>query len=104
MNKLAQSVYLIWEKVGRQASMTPAGATGDQTINAREGSVNLAAGQSSLTVTNQLVSESSVIIAVPQTLDGTLTSVRAVPGAGSFTITGNANATNETRVGFMVIG
>lgn len=81
---------------------TAGGTTGAQTINKSAGSVNFAAAASSLVVTNSLVTATSNIIATVQTNDGTLKTVLAVPAAGSFTLFGNAAATAETRVAFLV--
>lgn len=83
-------------------TITPAGTTGARTINQLAGSVNFAAAASSLVVTNNLVTVNSVIIATVRTADGTLMSVQAVGGNGSFTLFGNAAATAEARVDFVV--
>ena len=80
-----------------------AGTTGAQTINKTIGSVNFAAGATSLVVTNNRVSTTSVIIATVATNDTTLKSVIAVAASGSFTLYANAAATAETRVNFIVI-
>lgn len=85
------------------ATMTASGTTGDRTINKSAGSVNFAAGASSLTVTDSLVTTNSIVIATIQTDDATATSVKAVPGSGSFTLKLNAAATAETKVAFLVI-
>ena len=84
-------------------TVTASGTTGAQTINKTVGSVNFAAGASSLVVTNSRVTTASVIIATVATNDTTLKSVVAVAGSGSFTLTANAAATAETRVNFIVI-
>lgn len=84
-------------------TITPAGTTGAQTINKQMGSVNIAAGQSSVVVTNNRVTTSSVIVATVATADATLKSVVAVAANGSFTLTGNAAATAETRINFLVL-
>lgn len=84
-------------------TITPSGTTGAQTINRTIGSVNFAPGASSLLVTNARVSAASVIVCTVGTADATLKSVAAVAAAGSFTIWGNAAATGETRVNFIVI-
>lgn len=84
-------------------TITPAGTTGAQTIHKQMGSVNVAAGQSSVVVTNNRVTASSVIIATVATADATLKSVVAVAANGSFTLTGNAAATTETKVNFLVL-
>ncbi len=83
-------------------TVTTGGTTGAQTINKSIGSVNFAAGASSLVVTNSLVTTSSVITAIVGTNDATMKSVAAVAAAGSFTLHANAAATAETRVNFNV--
>ena len=85
------------------ATMTAAGTTGNQTINRAAGSVNFAAGASSLTVTNGLCTTSSIVICTILTNDTTAVIKNVVPGSGSFVITLNAAATAETKVGFLVI-
>ena len=84
-------------------TVTAAGTTGAQTINKTVGTVNFAAGATSLVVTNNRVSTPSVIIATVATNDTTLKSVIAVAASGSFTLYANAAATAETRVNFIVI-
>lgn len=72
-----------------------------------QGAVGIAAGQSSVVVTNPLVTPQSFIIAyVSQaSADGTLLRVdRIVPAAGSFTIYGNANATAITNIDWAIFG
>lgn len=90
-------------KTVHAATNTAAGTTGAQTINKATGTVNFAAGASSLVVTNSLVTTSSIVFAVVRTNDTTATIKNVVPASGSFTITLGANATAETSVGFMVI-
>jgi len=85
------------------STITPAGTTGARTINKNAGSVNFAAGASTLVVTNSLVSTSSVILATVGSNDSTMKGVHVVAGAGSFTIHGNTVPTGETRVNFLVI-
>lgn len=82
---------------------TTGGTTGAQTINKGAGSVNFAAGATSLVVTNSLVTTSSLVRVWIQTNDATMKSVVAVPASGSFTVYANAAPTAETRVGFEVI-
>ena len=84
-------------------TITAGGTTGARTINKTLGSVNFAAGASSLVVTNSRVTTSSIIIATVATADATMKSVVAVAAAGSFTLTANAAATAETRVNFTVL-
>lgn len=83
-------------------TITAGGTTGAQTINKAIGSVNFAAGATSLVVTNSQVSTSSLIIVTVQTNDTTAKSAAVVPGSGSFTIYLNAAATGETKVAFWV--
>lgn len=84
-------------------TITAGGTTGNQTINKMAGTVNFAAGASSITVTNSLVDTSSIILGVIRTADATATFIKSiVPGSGSFVITLNAAATAETSVGFVV--
>lgn len=87
-----------------EGTITPIGTTGNRTINAPAGTVNIAAGQSSVVVTNNLVTANSLVFTVIRTADASLNYIdNVVPGAGSFTITGNANATGTVSVGFLVI-
>jgi len=83
--------------------ITTTGTTGDQIINAMNGTVNIAAGDSAITVTNSLVSTSSTVFAVIRTNDATARIANVVPASGSFTINLTAAATAETSVGFLVI-
>lgn len=84
-------------------TITAGGTTGNQTINRPAGTVNIAAGQSAITVTNSLVTANSIILPVVRTADATLLYVKSVvAGSGTFTITCNAAATAETSIGFVV--
>ena len=65
--------------------------------------MNFAADATSLVVTNNLVTTSSIVFAVIRTNDATAIIKNVVPAAGSFTINLNAAATAETSVGFNVI-
>lgn len=84
-------------------TITPAGTTGAQTIHKQMGSVNIAAGQSSVVVTNNRVTLASFIFPSISSNDATLKSVTCVAANGSFTLTGNAAATMETKVNFLVL-
>ena len=83
-------------------TVTAGGTTGAQTINKTVGSVNFAAGATTLVVTSSLVDTASVIVATVGTNDATMKSVAVVAAAGSFTLHANAAATAETRVNFCV--
>lgn len=84
-------------------TITAGGTTGNQTINKQAGSVNIAASGTSVTVTNSLVTTSSIILATIATNDSTAVIKNVVPGSGSFVITLNAAATAETRINWIVI-
>ncbi len=85
-----------------QGTYVTTGTTTAQTINKPSGSVNLAAGATSVVVTNSICSATSSVMCTIQTHDGTATSVQAVPASGSFTIYLNAAATAETRVAWWI--
>jgi hypothetical protein len=84
-------------------AITPGGTTGNQTIDKAAGTVNIAAGNSSVVVTNNLVSTSSLVFAVIRTNDATATIKNVVPASGSFTINLTAAATAEISIGFLVV-
>lgn len=90
-------------KVVFQATETPGGTTGNQTINLPSGSVNFAAGATSIVVTNSLATTTSHIFCTLESNDATAVIKNVVRASGSFTINLNAAATAETRVGFFVI-
>lgn len=80
------------------------GAPGNATLNTPTGRSAFAAAVSAVTITNNLVSATSIVLPVLQTVDGTLTQIlTCVPASGSFTCTGNAAATGTTNFGWMVI-
>lgn len=83
-------------------TITPGGTTGNQTIDKASGTVNFAAGASSLTVTNSWVNTSSIVLAVVRTNDATAYIKNVVCNNGNFVITLGAAATAETSVGFVV--
>jgi hypothetical protein len=84
------------------STITAGGTTGNQTINKPSGTVNIAAAGTTVTVTNSLVSTSSIVIAVVRTNDSTAYIKNVVPSAGSFVITLGAAATAEVSIGFIV--
>ena len=80
--------------------------TGAATANALQGRAAIAAGASSVVITNAYVNANSKIFAVvaQAAADGTLLRVeRIVPAAGSFTIYGTANATATTVIDWTLI-
>lgn len=95
-----------WNSFGDQiivpATNTAALTTGAQTINKISGTVNIAAGDSSVVITNSKVSASSLVIPFIRTNDATARIKNAVPGNGSVTIR-TTPVTAETSIGFLVI-
>jgi hypothetical protein len=89
-------------KITFDSTITAGGTTGNQTINKPSGTVNIAAAGTTVTVTNSLVSTSSIVIAVVRTNDSTAYIKNVVPSAGSFVITLGAAATAEVSIGFIV--
>jgi hypothetical protein len=89
-------------KISYSNKITAAGTTGNQTINKRTGTVNIAAPGTSVTVTNSLVSTTSIVYAVIRTNDSTAVIKNVVCSNGSFVINLNAAATAETSIGFIV--
>lgn len=89
----------------RVTSFTDGSATpGDATINSLSGRNAFAIGASTVAVTNNKVTANSRIIVTLEFVDATLTFIRtAIPTAGSFTVTGNANATAATKFSWLVI-
>ena len=70
------------------------------------GNVTITPGTSSVVATNSAITSSSIVLAtiVGTTADATLTSiVRINPGSGTCTIYGNANATANVSVRYVVI-
>lgn len=83
-------------------TITAGGTTGNQTINKISGTVNIAAAGTAVTVTNSLVTTSSLVFAVIRTNDATAQIKSVVPAAGSFVIN-IAACTAEVSIGFFVI-
>jgi hypothetical protein len=80
--------------------------TGAVTANVLQGTCAIAAGSSSIVITNDKVDANSIVVAyVSQAAaDGTLLRVeRVLPAAGSFTIYGTANATATTLISWAVL-
>lgn len=88
------------------ASTVASTTTGAVTANVLQGTCAIAAGASSIVITNDKVDANTIIYAVVSqaSADGTLLRVeRVVPAAGSFTIYGTANATATTLVRWAVL-
>ena len=84
------------------STITPAGTTGAQTINRISGKVNAAAGTTSLVVTNNLVTTSSIVMCQMGTNDATARITSSVESNGFFTIN-YVMPTAETVIKFTVI-
>jgi hypothetical protein len=92
---------------GLASASAAALTTGAYTQNTVSGRASIAAGASSVVITNSLVDASTKVVAqvAQTTADGTLLRVeRVVPAAGSFTIFGTANATAATLIDWTIIG
>jgi len=81
---------------------TAGGTTGAQTINKTSFTVNLAAGQSSLDVTNDRVTADSIVLCSIKTDDATAILKNVVTTTGHAVIKTSAAVTAETRVGCVV--
>ena len=95
---------LVAQGLASVSASTP--TTGAATANALQGRAAIAAGASSVVITNGYVNAGTKIYAVvaQAAADGTLLRVeRIVPAAGSFTIYGTANATATTVIDWSVI-
>jgi len=91
---------------GLAVTSAAAPTTGAATANAVQGRCAIAAGASSVVITNAYVNANSKIFAVvaQAAADGTLLRVeRILPAAGSFTIYGTANATATTVIDWTLI-
>lgn len=67
------------------------------------GSATIAEGEGTVTITNASVTASSAVVATLAGLDDTLTSVYVTVTNGSFAITGNADATADVAVNYIIV-
>ncbi len=80
-----------------------AGTTGNQTANTMTGNIRIAAGNTSVTVTNSLVSSTSVIMCTLATADANATTLKScAPGSGSFIITLQTAPAAEVNINWVV--
>lgn len=84
------------------STITPAGTTGNQTINKPCGTANIAASGTSVAITNNLVTANTILDVDARTNDSTCRVANYVPAAGSVTINMTAACTAETSVGFCI--
>jgi hypothetical protein len=91
-----------------EATTDSTGTPGNATITTPTGQFSIGAGAGLtppivITSNTDVVTTASIIHAVLQTADATCVGVTSVvPGAGSFTVTTNADCTGTTNVGFIV--
>jgi hypothetical protein len=83
-------------------TVTASGTTGAQTINKVMGRVNFATGETSLVVTNSLVTANSIIHLTKATNNTTARLGAAVAGSGSFTIYMDVAPDGECAVNFQI--
>jgi hypothetical protein len=104
--KLPSSIESALVAQGWAATSAAALTTGNQTWNLSQGTVSVAIGAASVTVTNSMVDANSKVFAVvaQAAADGTFLRVeRIVCAAGSFTIYGTATATAATTVDWSIL-
>lgn len=89
-------------KITFDATNTAIGTPGSQTINKPSGSVNIAGGGTTITVTNSLVTSSSKVWAWCSTNDLTAYVKNVVCSAGQFVVNLGAAADKETKIDFIV--
>ena len=78
--------------------------TGNRTVNLARGKNAFAIGAAAVTVTNSLCTTNSQVLVTLEFIDATLTTIlTAIPAAGSFVVTGNANATAATKFSWTLI-
>jgi len=87
-----------------QATYTDSSGTPGNVTNASpRGRAAFAAAGTSVVVTSALVTAASSVFVSLGGTDATLKSISVIPGAGSFTVTGNAAATGITKFDFLVV-
>lgn len=89
-----------FKTVQTDTSASPGAATHPST---KQGRAAIALGASSAVITNALVTASSQIVLTLESADTTLKSIVAIPAAGSFTVTGNANATAAAKFSYSIL-
>lgn len=87
----------------RTAATDSSGTPGAATANTPSGQAAIAAAAGSVTITDSLVSATSIVQAVLQANDTTCVAIKSVvPGSGTFTINVNAACAGNTKVGWIV--
>lgn len=103
LNMVGNAANYIAGDIQLDKTITAVGTYSDQTIDKNAGSINFAAGNTSVLVTNARVTVNSMIFATVATNDSSMKSVTAVTAAGSFTLYPNATSAADTQVNFLVI-
>lgn len=85
------------------ATITAAGVLGPQVINKISGSFNITAGTNTEYVNNNKVTINSIVLAVVRSDDATAVIKNCLSYAGFFVVNLTANATANTKIGFIVI-
>ncbi len=88
------------DQKGTDSSAAPGAKTADRAA----GKNAIALGASSVVITNSLVTAASVVLITPHARDATCKELIAVPAAGSFTVSGIANATADLPFSWEVKG
>ncbi len=78
-------------------------APGSATANTVAGSSAIALGASTATITSSFCAAGDLIMLTPLDTDATLVRYKAVAGAGSFVVTGNANATAIWKFQWLIV-
>jgi Pectate lyase superfamily protein len=79
------------------------GTPGNAAVDAAVGKSAIAAGTSTVTITNSVATATSMIIVVLQTNDATAILKNVVPGVGNFTVNLTANATGNTNFAWFIV-
>jgi len=85
-----------------QSGTDSSGTPGAAIINKPKGISAIAAGASSVVITNSLVTAASHITITPYSRDATCKELKVTPAAGSFTVDGSANATAAVKFSWEV--
>lgn len=85
-----------------QSGTDSSGTPGNIQIDKPTGKSAIAIGAASVTITNSLCAATSIVIITPHARDATCTDLIAVPGAGSFVVSGAAAATAAVPFSWMV--
>jgi hypothetical protein len=92
------------QALGMACYLDDSATPGNRTVNKARGKNAFAIAAASVVITNSFVTVDSQILCTLEFGDATLTQIlRCIPAGGSFTVTGNANATAATKFSWTVI-